>query len=73
MDLYFLRSTENKRLFIHPVGNDVFQPVYGLKQGAVGAACFTLEMADNFIAAAEGVVLEKLSVTKYAKLDPKPN
>jgi len=51
MKIYFLRSVKDKSFYIHPDGKHLFETVYALKKGKIGACCFTNEQAELFIVA----------------------
>ena len=58
MPLFLLRSKQDNTMYIHPTGQHVFQNVYGLRKGKVGACCFTVDQCDKFIAISD-IELEK--------------
>jgi hypothetical protein len=64
MKLYFLRSKLNKSMYIHPTGDHVFQSVYGLKEGKVGACCFTEEQVKQFLVLWDEEPIEKEELKK---------
>jgi hypothetical protein len=63
-DLFFLRDVATRQRFIHPTGDHVFQSVYGLRPGHVGACCFTSQQVAKFFALWDGEEIERVSVQK---------
>jgi hypothetical protein len=59
MQVFFLRDVKTKKEYIHPTGDHMFQSVYGLRIGKIGACCFNQEQVNSFFAKWEGVELEK--------------
>lgn len=59
IQLYFIRDVKTKSRYIHPTGTHIFQNVYGLREGKPGAACFSEEQVNKFMAKWEGEEVEK--------------
>lgn len=49
MELYFIRLTDNKKAFVHPISMEPNEQEYTIKEQLAGAAMFQKQNGLNFI------------------------